>query len=275
VTDALLERQTEVDALRRALEDSAAGRGQVVVVEAAPGLGKTTLLRHTRDLAGARGFRVLSARGSELERDFAFGVIRQMFDPVLAEEQGEREHLFKGAAKATEGLFGTADLTEAPPAGSLYLLLNGLYWLLVNLTARSPVVLLIDDLQWVDGPSLRFVEFLSRRIDSTPVMVVLTSRPRAYERDAAIAEVMTAPDATVLEPKSLSLTAVAELTAAFIHAVVADVVRSLIPLAERGAEHDAAAALLRESGETPARVASHLLRTTPGGRADRVTRDRR
>jgi predicted ATPase len=82
VTNALLERQTEVDALRRALDDSAAGRGHLVVVEAAPGLGKTTLLRHTRDLAGARGFRVLSARGSELDRDFAFGVIRQMFDPV-------------------------------------------------------------------------------------------------------------------------------------------------------------------------------------------------
>ena len=59
MTDALLERQTEVEALRRSLDDAAAGRGRVVVVEAAPGLGKTTLLRHTRDLAGARGFRVL------------------------------------------------------------------------------------------------------------------------------------------------------------------------------------------------------------------------
>ena len=153
----------------------------------------------------------MSARGSELERDFAFGVVRQLFDPVLAEEQVDREHLFKGAAKATEGLFDTADLTATPPAGSLYLLLNGLYWLLINLAGRSPVVLLIDDLQWVDGPSLRFVEFLSRRIDSTPVMVVLTSRPRAYERDAAIAEVMTAPDATVLEPRNLSLAAAVEL----------------------------------------------------------------
>jgi DNA-binding CsgD family transcriptional regulator len=393
VTDSLLERQTEVEALRRALDESAAGRGHVVVVEAAPGLGKTTLLRHTRDLAAAHDFRVLSARGSELERDFAFGVVRQLFDPVLADEQSERERLFKGAAKATEGLFDTAGLAETPalPVGSLYGLLNGLYWLLVNLTGRSPVLLLIDDLQWVDAPSLRFVEFLCRRIDSTPIMVVLTSRPRAYERDAAIAEVMTAPDVTVLEPRTLSRAAVAELVrrtlgaeaddefcaachgtttgnplflrellrvlasagtrpvaaavktvhdvgpdavrrhvlgrlrhlpaearkvaravavlgddtplglvarqcslpvedaaaaaerlaqagileqaepAAFVHAVVADVVRSLIPLAERSAEHDAAAALLHERGETPARVASHLLRTTPAGRADRVT----
>jgi hypothetical protein len=59
-----------------------AGRGGVVAVEAAAGLGKTTLLRHLRTAAQEAGCTVLSACGAELEQDFTFGAVRQLFGPV-------------------------------------------------------------------------------------------------------------------------------------------------------------------------------------------------
>ncbi|MGH3549102.1 MAG: AAA family ATPase [Pseudonocardiaceae bacterium] len=212
----LVEREAEIGALERSLTRSAAGRGSVVVVDAAPGLGKTVLLRHARDLALAAGFRVLSARGAELERDFTFGVVRQLFEPALPRDDVARARLFTGAAGITESLFSTTDIIGAPgdasekADGSLYPLLNGLYWLLVNLTETAPTVVLVDDVQWVDLPSFQFLGFLSRRMDSIAVTVVITTRPGEH-RDLGLHDILAAADATLLEPKSLSLPAVAEL----------------------------------------------------------------
>ncbi len=92
VTDALLERSFELDALDRMIRGLAAGRGGVVVIEAAAGVGKSTLLRHVRAAPG--DCTVLGARGAELERDFTFGAVQQLFGPVLAAPGGAE--LLKG-----------------------------------------------------------------------------------------------------------------------------------------------------------------------------------
>ncbi|WP_103342324.1 AAA family ATPase [Amycolatopsis sp. CA-126428] len=86
VTDALLERNSELDALDLTLRGLAAGRGGVVVIEGAAGVGKSTLLRHVRAAMGEGT--VLWARGAELERDFTFGAVQQLFGPVLAGPDG-------------------------------------------------------------------------------------------------------------------------------------------------------------------------------------------
>jgi len=59
------------------------GRGQLLVVQAAAGLGKTSLLAAACRTARDHGLRVLSARGSELESSFPFGVVRQLFESAL------------------------------------------------------------------------------------------------------------------------------------------------------------------------------------------------
>lgn len=382
----LLERDDEVGALESALRELVAGRGGLVVVEAAAGIGKTALLRHARDVARAAGLTVLSARGAELERDFTFGAVRQLFEPVLPSAGPARRSLFTGAAADAERLFGATD-TQA--ADSLHHLLNGLYWLLVNLVTTTPTVLLVDDAQWVDVPSLRFLGFLARRVDSLPVTVVVASR--SEERgEELLDDMLCCGDTVLLEPKALSEAAVAALvrrtlgpdadagfcvachavtggnplfvrellrilaaagtrpdavavaaveasgpdavrrhltarlrrhpaalrkvaravavlgdgadlslvarqsdltvakaaTAAeqltrlgvferddpptFVHAVVRDVVLSLIPLAERGGEHQRAAKVLADAALPATHVAAHLLRTTPESDPDRI-----
>jgi predicted ATPase len=80
----LLEREGELAALRAASGEAARGGGHVVVIEGAAGIGKTSLLRAARTHAAGCGLRVLAARGSELERAFPFGVVRQLFEPAVA-----------------------------------------------------------------------------------------------------------------------------------------------------------------------------------------------
>ncbi|MGH3852471.1 MAG: ATP-binding protein [Pseudonocardiaceae bacterium] len=388
----LVEREAEVRALERSLAELADGRGGIVVVDAAPGLGKTVLVRHARELALAAGFRVLSARGAELERDFAFGVVRQLFEPALPEEDPARERLFTGAAGTTVGLFTTIDMAGSSDEAtrSLYPLLNGLYWLLVNLAEAAPVVVLVDDAQWVDLPSLQFLGFLARRMDSVAVTMVITTRTDEHSDEGILHDILTVENTTLLEPRNLSISAVAELVRrefgpdvdaefcaacqatttgnplfvrellrvlvtnnvcpdaaaasaveaagpgairrhviarlqrqpeatrevargvavlgddtalalvahqaelslpataaaaerltrygiferadppAFVHAVVRDVVLSVIPVADRSAEHERAAIVLLAAGEPVERVASHLLRTAPSANQERV-----
>src|SRR5688572_2572501 len=74
----LKERAAAVRAVEEALDDAAAGRGRLVTVEGAAGMGKTALLATARARAAEAGFTVLHAVGNELEADFGYGVARHL-----------------------------------------------------------------------------------------------------------------------------------------------------------------------------------------------------
>ncbi|HEV2785271.1 MAG TPA: AAA family ATPase, partial [Solirubrobacteraceae bacterium] len=98
---ALVEREGEVEQLRRALGAARAGDGAVIVVEAPAGHGKTELLRVLRAEAASAGMRVLGATGAELERDFPFGLVLQLFEGEIYGAGDERRAaLFAGAAQS-------------------------------------------------------------------------------------------------------------------------------------------------------------------------------
>jgi hypothetical protein len=80
----LLERTGELEAIRSLLGRCVAGEGAVLIVEGPPGIGKTVLLESARASAPDAGVRVLSARGGELEREFAHAVVRELFERPLA-----------------------------------------------------------------------------------------------------------------------------------------------------------------------------------------------
>src|SRR5688500_9977635 len=97
----LLERETELERVAALLAGTHAGQGKVLVISGEAGIGKTSLLDTARTEAGRDGgLGVLSARGAELERDFPFGVARQLFEPALARlEESERGRLLEGPAE--------------------------------------------------------------------------------------------------------------------------------------------------------------------------------
>ena len=81
----LLERESELGVLGELLAGAREGRGGIALIEGPPGSGKTALLRAAR--SEAHGLRVLSAVGAELERDFAFGIVRQLFAPAAQDPE--------------------------------------------------------------------------------------------------------------------------------------------------------------------------------------------
>src|SRR5262245_60950653 len=169
----LLEREEDLAALRALVDAAASGNGGFALIEGSAGIGKTRLLAETRALGTEAGMRVLSARGGELEREFAFGVVRQLLEPLLAgADDDERAELLAGAAGLAAPLFDDAALAEPPSGGGVsFAVLHGLYWLTANTAFAQPTLLLTDDLHWADAPSLRWLAHLVRRLDGVPLLL--------------------------------------------------------------------------------------------------------
>jgi DNA-binding CsgD family transcriptional regulator len=210
--DTLLERHAELDALRRAMSAAGEGRGAVAVVLGEPGLGKTRLLEATRGLAEEAGLGVCAARGAELESSFPFGVVRQLLEAPLAEfGDVERESAFAGAAGLARALFEHPELEAGPLAGDAagFAALHGLYWLVANLADRGPMALLVDDAHWADRASLRFVEYLARRVSGLALALVIAARsgePAGIEERLLALE--RGAGASIVHPRPLSRRAV-------------------------------------------------------------------
>ncbi len=208
----LLERERESAELSHALSEAQRGHGRVVLVEGSAGIGKTSLLRAAAETAIDMGFTCLRARAGELERDFAYGCVRQLLEPVIAGAPGpERDRQFAGAAALAQPLFApTVPAQLAPAADTTFSMLHGLYWLLSNLTDDAPVVLAIDDLQWSDAETLRLLGYLAPRLDGLRLAVFCSARTGA-PGEAGLARLAAAPETTVLRPRPLSTAGAATL----------------------------------------------------------------
>ena len=206
----LLERDAEVAAIRAIVDSARAGSGRLLAFEGRAGIGKTRLVAEARAVAEAAGFAVLSARGGELEHDFAWGVVRQLFEPLVATAPpAERAELLAGAAALAAPLFDEAQLEIGDPTFSL---LHGLYWLAANQAQRRPTLIAIDDLQWADGPTLRWLAYLTHRLEGLPLLVATGLRPPEQSREAELlSQLLSDPAAVVVRPGALSLSAVRAL----------------------------------------------------------------
>jgi DNA-binding CsgD family transcriptional regulator len=217
-TGQLLERSEELARIESALAEARSGRGRFVVIEGPAGIGKTALLAAARRAAADEGMRVLRSRGAELERDFAFGVVRQLFEPSLAEaSELERADLLQDAAGLAAGLLGLPGAPPvngplAPGADPSFAILHGLYWVCANLAAAGSLCLVVDDAHWADAASLRYLAFLLTRLEELDAALVVATRPREADTDAELLATVTSDSsADVIRLLPLTRAAVAEL----------------------------------------------------------------
>jgi DNA-binding CsgD family transcriptional regulator len=211
--DDLLERDAELATIMELAECALASQGGVALVEGPAGIGKTRLTEAALARAAAAGLAVAKARCGELERDFPFGVVRQLLEPLVATlESGDRDDVTSGAAALGASVLRDP---ESRAGHTPYAALHGLYWLTANLAARSPVALAVDDAHWSDGPSLRFLAYLSKRIDGLPALALITSRPAEAGTVRELLEGLASDPATrLVRPAALSEAAVAQLVRA-------------------------------------------------------------
>jgi DNA-binding CsgD family transcriptional regulator len=216
----LLERDRELARIDESLRAASSGTGSLAIIEAAAGLGKTQLLREAERRARAAGMEVVTAQGSELEGESPFGVLRQALGkPVATATPQEREDLLQGPARlAASLLLGSEDqaTSPGPPGADLVpALLHSLYWLLVNLAERRPLLITLDDAHWADAPSLRFVHFVMTPLAELPVSILMALRPtegHALHSGAGLAaQIAAEPTAGLISLQPLSRDAVAQL----------------------------------------------------------------
>lgn len=212
----LLERDAELQVVEQMLEGAAQRRGSLLVLEGPAGIGKSRLLISAHELADARGLQVLRARGAELEQDFSHGVVRQLFETrVAACPPDQRAALLAGAARTVAPLFEFTDVGRSSPEAKegAFATLHGLFWLTLNLTDRAPMLISVDDVQWCDSASLRFLAYLARRLDGLPVLLAVTMRRGEHATDPTILAELESDAEVTVSPAPLSLDAVTRILA--------------------------------------------------------------
>lgn len=208
--DLTLERPDELSTIGGSLDAAAAGDGQVLVIEGEAGIGKTRLVRETRAMAKDRGFVRMQATGDELESAMAWGVVRQMVERSISRYTGAvREAIIAGpTGRALAALDGAR-----PDAGDAEVVrtMHALWWVAVDLASPRPLLITVDDAQWADLPSLRFLSYLSKRVADLPIAVVVATRPPP-DRFGPLAELTVSRHVRRLLPRPLSKQGIAELS---------------------------------------------------------------
>ena len=206
----LVQREEELGAIERWLGDVKEGEGGIGLLEGPAGIGKTALLRVVAQRAEEVGASVLRARGGELEHSAAWAVARELLLPGLAALDGAE--LWRGPAAPAAAVLDAAPAEEWHGPDQAFRVAYALTSVVIALAEQRPLVLLIDDAQWGDPSSLRWLEFLARRLDGVRVLVVLAARPTEGPADGALEGL--ASRARILRPRPLGPDAVHEMVAA-------------------------------------------------------------
>ena len=162
-------REEELAALARFVEDLN-GRPRDLLFEGEAGIGKTVLWRAGVEAARDTGHRVLISRPGENERRSSYSAIGDLLGAVLDEALAEAPNLQR---EAIEIALRRRAGTLRPDQRAIAL---GVLEAFRTLGAAAPVVIAIDDVQWVDGSSARALSFAIRRLIDHPVAILATRR---------------------------------------------------------------------------------------------------
>ncbi|TDW21961.1 AAA family ATPase [Kribbella kalugense] len=177
------------------LLDAPPATSQVQVLLGEPGLGKTVLLTELTRQAASQGRRVLSVAGRVSERDLAFAGLHQLLRPVL-------ERVPTLPDRQSQALLSAFGLTDDPVPPDALLIGIAVLTLLSAVASDAPLLVVVDDSQWLDRASLDSLAFAARRLDTEPLVLVLAARgvtaPPGIDFPELVLKPLSTPEAGLL-----------------------------------------------------------------------------
>ncbi|GGP97113.1 helix-turn-helix transcriptional regulator [Streptosporangium pseudovulgare] len=162
-------RSAEQSVIDRLLSDARESRSGALLVRGEPGIGKTALLDYAAETAEAIGnTRVIRGTGVEPESELPFAGLHLLLRPVL-DRAGALPAQQERALRAAFGL-------AAAEAGDRLLVGLAVLSLLSELAEDGPLLVLVDDAQWLDRASAEALLFAARRLDAEGIALVLAAR---------------------------------------------------------------------------------------------------
>ena len=162
----LFGRESEITRIEEALRVAREGASRVLLVRGPAGIGKSALLGHARERAD--GMRVLEARGVETESELAFAGLTELLGPVVELASG----LPAAQATAVRGALAL----EPARAPDRFAVGVGTLGLLAAATDIGPLLVLVEDLHWLDAASAESLAFAARRLRAEPIALVASCR---------------------------------------------------------------------------------------------------
>jgi len=150
--------------LLASLLDGIQESGAALVLSGEPGIGKSRLLAAAAGLARERGFTVLTATGVQSEAHLAFAGLHQLLRPLRFRAADLPAH----QRAALDAAFGLSD----EPAPELFRIAMAVLDLLCEGAAEAPLLVLVEDAQWLDRPTTEVLAFVARRLQSDPIVLL-------------------------------------------------------------------------------------------------------
>ena len=182
--ETLVGREQELAALHKLL-DGVGDRGAGLVLRGEPGIGKSALLTEASHHAAGEGMTVLSTTAVESEARLPFAGLHQLLRPVF----DGVDALPPPQRAALRAAFGMEDATSADP----FLIALGALEVLSDRAADSPLLVVVEDAHWLDGPTADVFSFIARRIESEPIVLVIATREDAPPSEAGLEELELRP----------------------------------------------------------------------------------
>ena len=178
-------RQREMGELKAALEDALSGRGRLVTLVGEPGIGKTRTAQELATYAGLRQAQVLWGRCYEGQGAPPYWPWVQAIRSYVRDRDQQQLQSEMGAGAADiaeivsdvgEQLPGLKPPPQLEPDQARFRLFDSITAFLKSAGRRQPLVLILEDLQWADQPSLLLLEFLARELAGARLLIVGTYR---------------------------------------------------------------------------------------------------
>lgn len=164
----LLGRRAECALLDGLLEDAQAGKSAVLVIRGEPGVGKSALLQYASDRASASGMTTLYARGIESESELSFANLADLIRPI---------HGVLSAIPPTQSAVLSGALALGPPVpGDRFAACVATLSVLAAAAEKTPVLVAVDDVQWLDASSAEALFFVARRLGTEGIAMLFTFR---------------------------------------------------------------------------------------------------